>query len=140
MYPTIVVILVNYTSSTAETYGISALVASGEIVARDVEARPATGGHLSFVVPQSTIIFTDAEDLGLKDVAEGEKSRTNSGDSNSFDATADEVHVWRERRFVESFARTYLHLFRLETGLRLGVVDYCVRMADTSWVRKGVVE
>lgn len=54
MYPTIVVIIVNYKSSKEESYGISALVATGEIAVRDVEAHPETVGQLSCAVPPST--------------------------------------------------------------------------------------
>lgn len=52
-------ILINYENSKAETYGISALIKSGEIVVIDIEARPATIGHLSFATPQSTTVSSD---------------------------------------------------------------------------------
>lgn len=76
MYPTIVVILVHYKSSTEETYGISALVASGENAISVVEDRPATVGHLSFAVPQPTTGPADTEALdGPVNTSERDKSR-----------------------------------------------------------------
>lgn len=79
MFPSIIVILVDYKSSMEEKYGISALMASGEIVVRDVEARPATVGHLSFAVAQSVTGSTGIEDFGLADDVEREKSRIVTG-------------------------------------------------------------
>lgn len=63
MYPTIVVIIVHCKSPTEETCNISALMASSEIVFRDVEARPSTVGHLSFAVPPSTTGSVGGEGL-----------------------------------------------------------------------------
>lgn len=94
MYPTIVAIFVYYESSKEETYGISALMASGEIVVEDVEARPATVGHLSFVAPQTTTGSVDINDLDEQtDVIEREMSRTVTGEDDDKDSTTEQGHV-----------------------------------------------
>lgn len=96
MYPTIVVILVHYESSKEEMYGISVLIVSGEIVVRDVEARPATVGHLVFATPQSTtgsagIRGFDGPTEGHD--AQGEKGRIVIGEDSSVGSKAEHGHV-----------------------------------------------
>lgn len=82
MYPTIIVILVNYENSKEEPYGISAIINSDGIVARDIEApRAATIGNLSFAAPQSTIASLDNETFDRQvNGFDVEKSRTEGGD------------------------------------------------------------
>lgn len=88
MYPSIVIILVYHKSSTGQTYGVSALLACGEIVGRDVEAYSTTIGH--FTVPHSTIGSVDVEISGIQAaVVEREKGRTSNGENDGVDAKAD---------------------------------------------------
>lgn len=53
MYPTVVIILVHYKSSTEETYGTSAMLKSDEITATDIEARSAAVGYPPHAVQKS---------------------------------------------------------------------------------------
>lgn len=86
MYPTIIVILV-HKSSTEDDCGISVLMANGEVVVMDVEARPVTFGHLSFAAPQSTTAgSTSTEGLNMPTdyhSVQGEISRVVIGEDNS---------------------------------------------------------
>lgn len=52
MYPIIILILVHNRSSATEAYGISNLMATGEIIVKDVEAYPATT-HLELCLRKS---------------------------------------------------------------------------------------
>lgn len=113
MYATIIVIIVNDKSSMEETYGISALIASGENPVRDIEERPATVGHLSFAVPPSTTGSADTERLGGPtdgddvDSFRGEKTRVMTGKDDGVGSKAEPAHVWKKYWIRSHFSSAY---------------------------------
>lgn len=94
MYPTIIVILVYSTNSMEETYGISALIASGEVAVTDVEVCPATPDHISFAMPPSSIESSGIRALdGQTATAEGEMGRIRNHGDDAMDASAEKGGV-----------------------------------------------
>lgn len=73
-----------------EPYGISALIVNSEVAIKDVEARSATAGHLSFAVQQSTTgsVVTDASWVQAG-AAGGEESRVQNHEKDIVDAKAE---------------------------------------------------
>ena len=61
MYPTIVIVLVNSQRSMVDTYGFTNVLNKKQGETLDVEARPATVGHLSFVVSDDTSTYVASD-------------------------------------------------------------------------------